>query len=414
MDASSSESLVLIFAKSQNRLEKIRTVVKAELSQVTEFQNLAELDRYPFVNERTFLLLDLHDAYEEIFEFVTYAMKHPHIKLLFVGKLDHTVVNRLNKNPNLWTTIPEEFLAHDFTQALIEVTTRHEQGGSSRALIDFLNRVFSDLVNLAPSEHKSLVISAIYKSFESNLAAVESISFGSVRSTQLVFHANKLRGDLVAALQRVLVDIIETIDSVIQEDWGEALLLDALFQAVYKTNNEYKSYLLEFIKSCGFRNVEAYEKLNLTLTEETLHILPTQIGFLALEDLGPTLVFEESNTFGEIFDGLTSGQLISLVGQGELYHEGLFGPIPVSSNTDLMCIIYSKKLRDPNIKDERLKGVTLTLVAVAFEKNLIQKLPERSILESIFSDFKKMNEIGEVSIQTLANIQEKFIELIQN
>ena len=60
---------------------------------------------------------------------------------------------------------------------------------------------------------------------------------------------------------------------------------------------------------------------------------------------------------------------MTIVGQGDTYAEGLFGPLPVYGYPDYLSYVFSFLMADPTIEDERSGGITYSLMVLFFPKD---------------------------------------------
>ncbi|OLS27094.1 MAG: hypothetical protein HeimC3_05610 [Candidatus Heimdallarchaeota archaeon LC_3] len=103
---------------------------------------------------------------------------------------------------------------------------------------------------------------------------------------------------------------------------------------------------------------------------------------------------------------LLMGQLyVAVLGQGEFYHEGIFGPLPVPiPNTELRCLLSARTKIDTSAQDTRLKKKNYSLIGI-----LYSKLSEIDVLtlNDILSDWwGQIDDLAEFS-------EEKFLSLKQ-
>ncbi|MFW9930392.1 MAG: hypothetical protein ACFFD1_13430, partial [Candidatus Thorarchaeota archaeon] len=93
------------------------------------------------------------------------------------------------------------------------------------------------------------------------------------------------------------------------------------------------------------------------------------------------------------------GQMFTTVlGQGEYYHEGLFGPLPVPvPNSDLRCLLSSKTLKDSSQQDHRIRSNNYTLVGLILSRyNEIDITALEEILDSWWSS---IHDLADFSIK---------------
>ncbi|WP_457559574.1 tetratricopeptide repeat protein [Candidatus Harpocratesius sp.] len=102
---------------------------------------------------------------------------------------------------------------------------------------------------------------------------------------------------------------------------------------------------------------------------------------------------------------LHSGSLYSItLGQGQLYHQGLFGPLPFI-NTDKSALIYSQTIKDITQKEKRTKKHAYFLFALVYPENLNVIFYERNKLSQIFmNELKRIDEARDITYDFLENL----------
>ncbi len=103
---------------------------------------------------------------------------------------------------------------------------------------------------------------------------------------------------------------------------------------------------------------------------------------------------------------ILSGALYtSTLGQGQTYHQGLFGPFPFGKQ-NLRSLVYSKLINDPSQK--RNKGTIFVLVCFVFKKNIVPLFYDRIKIEIIFKNWLKknthINDLNQTSIENIYNL----------
>jgi tetratricopeptide (TPR) repeat protein len=98
--------------------------------------------------------------------------------------------------------------------------------------------------------------------------------------------------------------------------------------------------------------------------------------------------------------------LISVIGQGNAYFEGLFGPIPLKQLPDKLILCYTGMVEDDNLVDERLNNFNYFLLALIFPKMADDMLLfNRKTIQIIFEQFvllnKNINSWNEKNLNTL-------------
>lgn len=101
--------------------------------------------------------------------------------------------------------------------------------------------------------------------------------------------------------------------------------------------------------------------------------------------------------------GLLMGTVfISVLGQGDMYHEGLFGPLPVPlPDSEVRCLLVSKVLRDSSQEDHRLAGRNYVLVGLVYPNSAEV---ERSIIQRLVTDW--FNDLTDLALYRKDSLEE--------
>lgn len=341
----------------------------------------------------------LDSSLEVIFQFLD-AITRFQTPIMLIGTIDPIINRKLDKLGNAVANISNTADETNLLSNLRVLIYGAASLPNEPLLIQFTNTTVAELLQLTPRERKSKVKRAVayaltqLTQLETNIKALDLTNF--------VLTSIGDSSDLGKSLKAFVWTIIDVLDDNEKVPWGTAIMRDAVLQALFKFQ-PLSDELLLFTHSLNLGD------LNMPLTRADFQMhnrFVTQTAFIALEDLGPEVIFR-FNDDGTIFNSASASKLISLVGQGEMYHEGLFGPIPVSK-TDIMSLIYSKLLTDDSIKDSRLQGQTLTLAAIAFHSSLVQQLPDRIRLQRIFDPFARITNIINMNEEILKQIDANF------
>ncbi|MHA1717959.1 MAG: tetratricopeptide repeat protein [Promethearchaeota archaeon] len=186
----------------------------------------------------------------------------------------------------------------------------------------------------------------------------------------------------------------------------ERLLLISAKQSSSSSKNQLKNLVLrlalEEINSTTASYVES------TITEDDI----AKVFFVSFkfdEKLGPVVHKVENIDINddEWFRKIVFlGSLYSItLGQGQAYHEGLFGPLPFGEK-NLSSIIYALLIKDLTQVQKRTHNRTYLLLCLVFDKKM----------EPIFYDRQKIKEIFENQLKNIKNINQidkNFLEFLR-
>ena len=98
-----------------------------------------------------------------------------------------------------------------------------------------------------------------------------------------------------------------------------------------------------------------------------------------------------------------------IIGQGQNYNEGLFGPLPFGKNNK-QAIIYSKMMIDSSQDFKRLDGKNFVLFTIVFPSKMIQFFYDRQKLTHIFEEeTEKIVSVQEIDNKFLNNLRKKIL-----
>ncbi len=277
-------------------------------------------------------------------------------------------------------------------------------------LITFVNQLFLKLIKLTPDNLKidieREINQVIDKFLQSNPSFIQT-SDDYIAFNQKVDH-DIPREVIIQPLQNMIHELVSKIDQ-LHANWGHALMKDAIESILIDLEN-IPHIVTSFVKTMGINAVEFKDSLKSavpTLDEKEKIIF---VAYMTLTDFGPVMkrVVSTDETIIDGIDNNIAAQIITLVGQGVSYHEGIFGPIPIPTSNDIISLIWSK-LIDSDIKDDRMRGKSLTVIAIGFYRNLITRLPQRNKMKEIFSVLDKIHHVNDITDEVLERIQDEFI-----
>ncbi|MFQ5977230.1 MAG: hypothetical protein ACE5OZ_03735 [Candidatus Heimdallarchaeota archaeon] len=103
----------------------------------------------------------------------------------------------------------------------------------------------------------------------------------------------------------------------------------------------------------------------------------------------------------------------TIIGQGEGYARGLFGPLPVRNHDDYMAYIYSFLAEDPLNLDKRSRGVSYILFCFFFPKSISIAFSSYELMKNTL-DFiiSEPKSVEEVDSKLLGSIREAIIGVL--
>lgn len=103
---------------------------------------------------------------------------------------------------------------------------------------------------------------------------------------------------------------------------------------------------------------------------------------------------------------------MTTLGQGDQYHEGLYGPLPVPFS-GYSSMVYSKIILDSSQTDPRLKGKTFSVFCMLYPQQYsILFYDRKTITETFEKRIKQLNSLTELSEGFLAEIRKEIFNKI--
>lgn len=100
------------------------------------------------------------------------------------------------------------------------------------------------------------------------------------------------------------------------------------------------------------------------------------------------------------------------VAQGGLHHQGLYGPLPLSTPTPYSSLIYAITLPDKTQLDDRMEGESYTLFCLNYPNVFEPYFVDRDALGAIFGKpLALLEDLSLVTLETLADIRKSIGEL---
>ncbi len=405
--------VIIVCSVSTERQDELKEILlTAGYGVCGPFQSYLDIFEILGRTDISAIIFDTRDNYSNSFKFLNGMIRYPEYPLLIIGPIDHTINSKLDRLSNKVAELNFPLLSRDVIRKINLVTGRTT--GFSQ-LVTFLNEIFENIIKICPRD-KVPEIRKILVYHVEQLA--QGSDFFDIDSENAIFLSTSQVVDddeMIKVCQRVIRDIIEDINYQLNsdEEWGKSMVHDAIYQAYYKFKGT-EGPVRDLLETLELDDINFYNRIINFVGSKTN--ITCNIAHFVLEDIGPVvdIILREEMEFSEVFTPMAASQIISLMGQGENYHEGLYGPIPSMVNPGAMILIYSRMIPDETMEDIRLHGKTLSVLALAFKKEMMNILPSRSVLNSIFTPFIEIESRQDVSSKIMEEICHKFTALFEN
>ncbi|MHA2296578.1 MAG: response regulator [Candidatus Hodarchaeales archaeon] len=148
----------------------------------------------------------------------------------------------------------------------------------------------------------------------------------------------------------------------------------------------------DYIPKTGHHYDQLTNVVNKIATFPIFELNKCPISVFAAGSLGPTVVYSDTLPWGSNSDSIQMKAAIffsTAIGQGDSYHTGMFGPLPVPEVMDHSVMIYSKILEDKNTMDPRSRTATFTLFSIFYPNDSTVFFLDRFRLKDIFDQSLK-------------------------
>lgn len=147
---------------------------------------------------------------------------------------------------------------------------------------------------------------------------------------------------------------------------------------------------------------------------------PAQVFLLGIKmtKMGPDVWISSELPFGWKKDDLDEFFLkvgiyyTTALGQGGAFHEGLYGPLPLSApQPNYVSLVYSRVLPDRTQLDPRMPGRTYTVFCVGYPRGQESIFLERSALSQIFEEkTSQLSDLSELTRDDLDNLRSSILK----
>ncbi len=338
----------------------------------------------------------------------------PQTPILLLGQLDALIKVKLKKlkNPTMHSDYPlrNPFSVLNRFKSLILGDTDN----SDIFALEFINHILNEIYLLTPRTYKKTVKALITQVFQN--VEKRNSNFVFDQNTLTIFYSIdvteiKTQQMILLVSSFALNEFIQLLDKNIDEHWSHSLVQDAILQVLIKFGNKNQKLLQVFIDQ--FDDLAEYKStLNLP-TGSKDEQLDVHVGLITLENDGPVL--KKFIGSGSLFDPVNVAQLVLLVGQGESYREGIYGPVPFNTPVgDYVTIIASKKMKSDTLTDERMGGTTLALCVGIFHRSLVKTIKVRKVFKTIFYPFLEKLSVNDIDENILSRINQGILNYLQD
>ncbi|MFX0095971.1 MAG: tetratricopeptide repeat protein, partial [Candidatus Hodarchaeota archaeon] len=121
--------------------------------------------------------------------------------------------------------------------------------------------------------------------------------------------------------------------------------------------------------------------------------------------IGENIDLSEPERMGEV---MHIGALYAMsLGQGQEYHEGLFGPLPFGQS-NLRAIIYTRQMSDSTQTEKRSRGLSYMLFSLVFLQKMVPFFYDHQKLEQLFeTETNKIDDVMRITPEFLTDLRKR-------
>ena len=172
---------------------------------------------------------------------------------------------------------------------------------------------------------------------------------------------------------------------------AEGLLRDAIQTYSLKSDSDSIKFIEELFIAEGLDGQKWIEKAKSLTTRLSpkaavkIDLNRILVGVFELTDMGPELQITINPDLLPYTVVFKSGMFyFSIMGQGETYTTGVFGPFPVAEVKNWNAIVYGTMAINPNFQDPRMHGNTYLMIAIFYPVEYNHFFSERDAIKNIF------------------------------
>ncbi len=142
----------------------------------------------------------------------------------------------------------------------------------------------------------------------------------------------------------------------------------------------------------------------LRLTAQKRGDLIVNIAFYKLGAQGPICFFSEQ-ALDKSVEVSMGGYLYSAIGQGQQYHQGLFGPVPWGNNeANQAAYVYSILLPDSEVPDPRLNKRNYLLITIVLRREMVHLVDASGIEKDLSNIVRHVSDLASLPEAQIQNI----------
>jgi hypothetical protein len=282
--------------------------------------------------------------------------------------------------------------------------------------ISFINHFLQQMIKLVPSNLQQEIEHHIHNLVIELTGQNPDIYLLTKGSSELkLTDPETLKVDLlIDQLYNSIQQLITVLNDYHGSNWTQPLIQDAIETTVMGTE-DIPDPIVDLIGQFGLDYSSIRKSLEAAIPSVEAVDKTVFVAKIVLSDIGPELkdiVSDNPELIAE-FDPSVASQLITIVGQGSSYHQGIFGPLPIPHTNNIVVIMQSKLL-DSDIMDRRMEGRTLVVVAIGIHRELINMIPKREKLIEVFSPLDDISHERQITTRLLQRIEDNYEMAIEN
>ncbi len=349
-----------------------------------------------FIPDLVFLDLVLPDRDGfEIMKFIQSFVPSSRIVILSGLGEDKIILNALRNGARefLPKPIKKENVKLLIDRVREEITVLGTQQSRKTDESESLQNFFTEIINHSAGDFKPRVVRGLAQYLESlkRKGIIQNFSISDGRYVSIV--SNNKINLFEGARKGELKGLILALSEYIGKELTIGLIRDAVQTLSFKQSEEERIFIRILLQAEGLdaekwtsRAKQVASKFGNSLMERNLDEKRILVAAFELTEMGPEIIHalnQELLPYDTLFK---SGMFyFSIMGQGDTYTTGVYGPFPVSGTKDWNAIVYGTLARNPNFKDPRMLGNTYLMIALFYPIELNHFFADRKTIEQIIN-----------------------------
>ncbi len=268
-----------------------------------------------------------------------------------------------------------------------------QQSESKTNEIESLQNFLTEIINHSAGDFKPRVVRGLNRYLETMKRKKTIRDFQISDSRYVTLVPNSKVNLFEGARKGELKGLVFSLSEFIGKELAIGLIRDAVQTLSLKQSEEERIFIRVLLKSEGLdaekwanRAKQVASKFGTSRVKNTFDEKRVLVAAFELTEMGPEIIHAHNQDLLPYDILFKSGMFyFSIMGQGDTYTTGVYGPFPVSGTKDWNAVVYGTLAKNPNFKDPRMLGNTYLMIAIFYPTDLNHFFADRKGIEQIIS-----------------------------